>query len=151
MALSGQQFEMTELIKLINHVVISNYDKLNASDAAFHREKEISDEDVLKELDDLIQQRPEFRKHIRLDDDTAESRSLLSSRPKLKNQAVQQEINTKDARLIVLEMLRAFRIELLAGKMLIENESDSPGKNNNDLIRIEKAIHDISQLILHYQ
>ncbi|MDP1779494.1 MAG: hypothetical protein Q8K73_04395, partial [Anaerolineales bacterium] len=151
LALSGQQFEMTELIKLINHVVISNYDKLNASDAAFHREKEISDEDVLKELDDLIQQRPEFRKHIRLDDDTAESRSLLSSRPKLKNQAIQQEINTKDARLIVLEMLRAFRIELLAGKMLIENESDSSGKNNNDLIRIEKAIHDISQLILHYQ
>ena len=151
LALSGQQFEMTELIKLINHVVISNYDKLNAPDSAFYREKEISDEDVLKELDDLIQQRPEFRKHIRLDDDTAESRSLLSSRPKLKNQAVQQEINTKDARLIALEMLRAFRIELLAGKMLIENESDSSGKNNNDLIRIEKAIHDISQLILHYQ
>lgn len=149
LALSRKQFELKEIIKLINHVVISNYDKLIASDASFYKDKEISNEKLLKELDELIRKRPEFRRHFHLDDDTAESRSSLSSRPQLKNQVVQQEINAKDARLIALEMLKAFRIELLAGKMLIENESDASGKNNNDLIKIEKALHNISQLTLH--
>ncbi len=150
MARSRKQFELTEIIKLINSVVISNYDKLMASRSSINKDKEISNEGLLEELGELIQQRPEFKKHIHLDDHTAESSSLLSSRPKLKNQVVQGETNKKDARLVALEILKAFRLELLAAKMLIENEGNSAEKNNNDLIKIEKALHDISQLTLHY-
>ncbi|MDO8754761.1 MAG: hypothetical protein Q7J80_12760 [Anaerolineales bacterium] len=151
LALTGKHFEVTEIIKLINHVIISNYDKLITSDVAAYMEKENSDEQILKELDQLIQQRPEFRKHIRLNDAAAESGNLPSPRPKLRNQSVQPKINPKDARLIALEMLREFRTELLAGKMLIENDNDPSGKNNDDLLRIETTLHNISQLTLHYR
>ncbi|MDP2776561.1 MAG: hypothetical protein Q8O48_02880, partial [Anaerolineales bacterium] len=150
MARSRKQFELTEIIKLINNVVISNYDKLMASRSSINKDKEISNEGLLEELGELIQQRPEFKKHIHLDDHTTESSGLLSSRPKLENQVAQGETNKKDAHLVALEILKAFRLELVAAKMLIENESNSAGKNNNDLIKIEKALYDISQLTLHY-
>ena len=41
-------------------------------------------------------------------------------------------------------MLNAFRKELRAGKLLIENENKPPEEKQADLARIEKALNNIS-------
>ncbi len=53
----------------------------------------------------------------------------------------------KNARGIALEILKAFRKEMIAGKSLIENENKPDNEKQDDLARIEKAILNISHLI----
>ena len=63
---------------------------------------------------------------------------------------MRDELNKKDANAIALEILKAFRKELLASKRLIENENRSPEENRSDLARIDKALYDISHLTNHW-
>lgn len=150
LARSRKQFELAEIIKLINNVVISNYDKSTASHPSSYWEEEVANREGLTEQDGLVRHRPELINQIHSEDhDKTEFSSPLSSRPEFKNQLAQQEINKK-ADTVALEILKAFRKELLAAKMLIENENNSSNDNDEDLIKIDKALHDVSHLTYHF-
>jgi hypothetical protein len=105
-----------EIAKLVNSVVIGNYEqKSNGS--------KYSDKDGQRITID-----PEIRRQFRLDD-----------------------VSKKDPNVIAIDILKAFRKELLNAKMLIENENNrSPVDKRTDLINIEKALYNINFLTIHW-
>jgi hypothetical protein len=63
----------------------------------------------------------------------------------LRRQLLQQGSQKKDSnKAIAQEMLNAFRKELRAGRLLIENENKPLEEKQADLARIDKALHNIS-------
>lgn len=79
-----------------------------------------------------------------------ELESLLASYPNLISRRSVQHESKKDALTVALEILKAFRKELLAGKQSIENDTRPTPEKQAELERIEKALHDISHLTSHY-
>jgi len=118
---SKKTHEIAEIIKLINSVVIDNYEK----GIAPHKGK-----DVEKELQELG--------------------AILVMNPELKTQFAQRDTGKKDALTIAQEMLKTFRKELIAAKALIENDSRAPEAKHVELIKIEKTLYDITYLTNHW-
>ncbi len=119
---SKKRHEMEEIIKLVDNVIIRNYDRPSGMRGSLYKDKELE-----KELE-----------------------SLIALHPELKHQLLQRETSKKDATVIAQEILKAFRKELLAGKALIENDNRPPEEKQDELARIEKALSDISHLTHHW-
>lgn len=122
---SKKQHEMDELLRMINQVINANYEKDTAISTVTGKE--------LNEIEKLIRENPE-----------------LVSNPNFARQFLQQKAGKKDANTIALEMLKAFRKELLAAKALIEKENRSSVEKQAELALIEKALRDISHNTSHY-
>ena len=119
---SKKHHEMEEIIKLVDSVIIRNYEKQSGTRSTFYKDKELD-----KELE-----------------------SLIALKPELKGQLIQRETSKKDATVIAQEILKAFRKELLAGKLLIENDTRPLAEKQDELAKIEKALFDISHLTHHW-
>lgn len=152
---SKKRHQTAEIVSLIDHVVISNFERASSSRSSSSwasRDKEISNKEVLKQIESLIAQRPDLKEHFILDDESNNDieATLASFRPEIKNQIMQQATSKKDAANTAREILKAFRKELINAKDLIEKENRSPAEKNADLARINKALYDINQLTFHY-
>ncbi|MBI3162922.1 MAG: hypothetical protein HYZ23_10440 [Chloroflexi bacterium] len=123
---SKKAYETKEIIKLIENVVIRNYEKPagRGSFASFTKEK-----DWEKEEDEFWAENPDLVKP------TVERR---------------RETGSKDAMPIAKEILKAFRKELLAGKTLIQNDSRPAYEKEEELVQIQKSLHDIDYIIMHW-
>jgi len=115
---SRKKRETTEIFNLVDAIVIKNYEKSTTPPP------KISNREFEKLLDTDIEAVASFRR-----------------------QALQQGSQQKrDSKTIALEMLNAFRKELRAGKLLIENENKLQDEKQADLARIDKALTNISHL-----
>ncbi len=112
---SRKKHELTEVLSLIQDVIITNYEKNNFT--------KLSD----KEME-----------------------TLNSIGPEATRQFVRAKMSEKDTSLIALDILKAFRKELLAAKRLIEIENRAPDENQSELARIDKALQDIAYLTNHW-
>jgi len=112
---------MIEVVKLIDNVVIANYEKGHQP----HKGR-----DVEKDLHELG--------------------AILVMNPELKTQFAQRDVSKKDALSIAQEILKSFRKEMIAAKALIENDSRSLEEKQAELAQIEKALYDISYLTHHW-
>jgi hypothetical protein len=108
--------EMLEILKLVDNVVVRNFDKKTDF-------RKLSNDELSK----LIDTNPE---------------AALQYKHQL--QRHQTGSQKKNPRIVAQEMLNAFRVELRAGKLLIENDNRTPDEKQADLARIEKALNDIS-------
>lgn len=120
---SRRQYEMIEIIKMINNVIIKNFESNSKS--------------TDKEVDDLIKANPELIADPEL------ARKYFQRAPK-KTDAF------KDTKSAAQEMLNAFRRELRAARQLIENDGKMTSEKQNELAKIEKALYDISYLTNHW-
>jgi hypothetical protein len=121
---SRKKHEMDEILQLVNNVVIANFGKPTTTGRITTKE--------MRELEQLV---------------TA-NREIVDSR--YARQLMEQNAGKRDAHSIALEILKAFRKELLAGKQSIENDSRPPLEKQAELERIQKALNDISHLTHHY-
>jgi hypothetical protein len=151
---SKKRHETAEIVNLIDHVVISNFERASSGrGSSSWKEKDISNKEILKQIENMISQRPELKDQFFLDDDEDGEdleKTLASFRPEIKNQIVQQETSKKDAANTAREILKAFRKELINGKALIEKENRPEAEKQADLSRINKALYDIEHLTFHY-
>ena len=108
--------EMEEILKLVDTVIVRNFDKK----ADFRK---MSNEEFNKMMDTNPEAALEYRHQLQLN---------------------QQSGQKKNPKTVAQEMLHAFRMELRAGKLLIEKENKPPTEKQADLDRIEKALNDIS-------
>jgi hypothetical protein len=115
---SRKKHEMEEILKLVDNVIVKNFDKK----ADFQK---LSNEELSKLVDTNPAAALEYRKQL---------------------QQHQQGTQKKNPRLVAKEMLNAFRMELRGAKSLIENESKKSEETAADLANIQKALYDISQL-----
>jgi hypothetical protein len=120
---SKRRHEVAETADLVNNIVIKNYEK------SITPPRKLSN----KEMENLYAISQEAYAQYR--------RQLLEQRG---NQG------QKDPKTVALEILKAFRKELIAGKSLIEIESKAPDEKQADLDRIGKAIQNISHLTDHW-
>ena len=123
---SGKRHEMEEIASLVESVIIANYEKT----------------EVVISNKSLAQRRSDLK-------EMGELEALLAINPGIKNRFV-PESNKKDATAIAVEMLKAFRMELLAGRMLIEKENGPELEKEFELAKLDKALHDISHLTSHW-
>lgn len=129
---SGRRFETREIINLVNNVVLTNYDKVISTRSSSNKDRESS----IKELENELKALKELESRVSFDD--------------IKKEFLQQDAGKKDAKTIANEMLKAFRKELIAGQAKIKNDSRPMEEKQAELAAIEKALHNISQLIPHY-
>lgn len=122
---SKKQHEMDELQKMINSVIISNFERTISSSKV--TDKEVDEFDTLIKADPALIRNPNFAR-----------------------QYLQHAANKKGAHTITSDILKAFRKELLAAKVLIEKENRSSFEKQNELAVIDKALRDISHNISHY-
>ena len=115
---SKKKHEMEEILKLVENVVIRNFDKRAAM-------RKLSND----ELEKLMEIDPE---------------AVIEYQLQLQQQ--HQGGQKKNPRAVAQEMLNAFRVELRGAKSLIENESRPLEEKIADLNNIEKALHNISRL-----
>ena len=113
---SRKQHEMEEILKLVENVVVRNFDK------KVDFRKLPNDE-----LEKLIDTNPA---------------AALEYRQQMHQMGGQR----KNPRAVAQEMLNAFRVELRAAKSLIENENKPLEEKKADLANIEKALQNISRL-----
>ncbi len=119
---SKKRHETEEMLKLIENVVIRNYERSGGSRTSYYK-----DRDAEKEFE-----------------------AFIAANPDLKGQLLKGESVRKDAAAVAQEILKAFRKELLAGKLLIENENKPNDEKEADLVKIEKALFDISHITHHW-
>ncbi len=115
---SRKKNEMEEILKLVDNVVVRNFDKK----AEFRK---LSNEELSKLMDTNPEAALEYKHQL---------------------QKYQQGSQKKNPRVVAQEMLNAFRVELRAGRLLIENENKPLAEKQGDLARIDKALNDISHL-----
>ena len=118
---SKKRHEMEEITKLVDSVIIRNFEKTEGR-SSFSRDKVLD-----KELE-----------------------AFITLNPDLKSQLIQRETSKKDASAVAQEILKAFRKELLAGRVLIENDHRPPTEKLDELAKIDKALFDISHLTHHW-
>ena len=119
---SRKKREMEEILKLVENVVIRNFDKRTGV-------PKLSNDDLNK----LIDTNPEA---------ALEYQYLLHQQ--------QQGGQKKNPRAVAQEMLNAFRMELRGARSLIENEHKPLEEKTADLANIDKALYNISQLTPHW-
>lgn len=122
---ASRKLEIEEFLRLLDSIIFSNYEK--AAPAARLTEKE------LQEIEKLIKESPEvafttsFARRIRT-----------------------QPAGKADAQTIALEILKAFRRELLSAKNLLEKDNKFSLEEQERLAKINKALRDISHHAAHY-
>ncbi|NWF64396.1 MAG: hypothetical protein HXY38_08835 [Chloroflexi bacterium] len=121
---SSKRFEMQAFIDLVEAVIVNSYTRANTSGSRKLSEKEYLE--LLKMLED----NPDITTNSKY-------QQLFSYNAAAK----------KDANTIALDILKAFRRELIAAKVLIEKENRAPIERQVELARIEKALRDIDHHI----
>lgn len=122
---SRKEHETNELLKLVNEVILDNFESTGKS-RKFSRSE-------IKELEQLAAANPDI-----VD-------------PQFARQLIQDHADEKkDAFSIAVEILRAFRKELIAGRQSIISDPRPPQEKQIDIERIDKALYNISQLTFHY-
>ena len=110
-----KKYELEEIVKLVNDVVIANYEPKNP--AGKYNEKDAQ---------------------------------KLVFEPELRRELMLEESRKRDPVLIAIEILKAFRKELIAAKMLIENDSKAEVEKRAELANLEKALNNINFLTNHW-
>ncbi len=128
---SKKKHEMDELMQLVTSVVIENFDNFDNYNKNSMRRKSSNRE--LKDLEQLIAARPDIV-------DPALARQFI----------LDQASDKKDAHAIAVEILKAFRKELLAGRESIRIDTRPIQQKQADIECIDKALRDISHLTFHY-
>lgn len=123
---SKKKHEMEKLLELVTDVVIDNYEKTTMPRKISSREMKELEQQLIAANPDIID--PQFARQLILE----------------------HASDKKDSFSIAVEILRAFRKELLAGKQSIENDTRPMQEKQVEIDRIEKALHDISHLTFHY-
>ncbi len=119
---AGKQHQMQALLEIINSVIISNYSKSGGRG-------KLTNKDVLT-LMKIADENPEINSSSLLRDEDSSYR--------------------RDAAAVALEILKAFRRELIVAQDLIKKENRSPIEKQTELDRITKALHDIDDHVFHY-
>jgi hypothetical protein len=125
---SKKQHEMEEIVKLINDVVIDNFE---GSSSASRRMTE-------KEVAELIDTNPQLISNPEL------------ARKFVLRESAKKDEPVKDTKSAAQEMLNAFRKELRAAKQLIEQDGRAVQAKQDELAKIDKALYDISYLTNHW-
>jgi hypothetical protein len=136
---SKKVHEKAEIMTLINNIVIANYERRVISSPSAYRSKESSskelDKEIQKEWDAIMALNPDLKNEYQSD---------------FKKQFVPRDGIKKDALSIAQEILKAFRTELIAAKLLIEADSRSLEEKQPELAKIEKALYDVSYHTHHW-
>ena len=109
---SKKQHEMEEIIKLVDSVIIRNYEKPSGGRTSFYKDKELE-----KELEPHCAQ-PRIQRPV----------------------APAGEAGKKDATAIAQEMLKAFRKELLAGKIADRKRQQTAGRETRRACQHRKGV-----------
>ena len=117
---SGKMHEMQEIMHLVQNVIISNYE------SATSRKSDVKD---IEKLQQLIKDRPELMKD-----------------PQFTQLIVKQTSTTKNPAVVAADLIKAFRKELLAGRILVLRENKPDNEKEADLEKINKALEAISIL-----
>ena len=136
--------ETAEIVRLINSVIIANYEKNSYRSNTYYKGKEASMKDMekeyLQEWEAFVAMNPDLK------DDLKEE-----YKNDFKSQFLQQrDASKKDVRSVAQEILRSFRKELINAKALIEKDSRPLEVKQPELAKIEKALYDISYLTNHW-
>jgi hypothetical protein len=109
--------------------------------------KEHEVKEILKLVENVVirsyEKKPDFRRYTE-----DELKNMVDKDPKAVLEYRKQLLGEakRDSRVIALEMLNAFRMELRVAHEWIKKENKPLEEKSIDLINIEKAIYDISQL-----
>jgi hypothetical protein len=122
---SAKKHEMDGIIELVNSVIISNFEKTTESRKLSERE--------IRDLAQMIDNNPE-----------------VASTPYLFRQFTQHSASKRDANTIALEILRAFRKELVAASDLIQKENKPKEEIRSEIEKIERVLREIDQHIFRY-
>lgn len=125
---ASNKYEIKELTELVNNVIISNYSKSGSSGSS----RKLSEKEYV-ELAKII-----------------EENSDIAFSPMLQQRFSHNAANKRDAHTIALDILKAFRRELVAARELIEKENRSPVEKQMEIAGITKALKDIDFHIFHY-
>lgn len=125
---SAKRHEMQELIDLVNHVIIANYNKSSSSGSS----RRLSEKEYL-ELAKIIEDNPD-----------------IAYSPMMQQRFSSNAASKRDANTVALEILRAFRREFIAARELIQKENRSPVEKQAEITRINKALYDIDYHVFHY-
>lgn len=117
--------ELNFLIELVNAVIIMNFDR------PYTPSVRLTDKDI-DELTKIFEKSSEVIPPLNI-------RKQLS-----------QQGSKRDAHTVAVDILRAFRRELMAARELILKEPLSPIEIQADIAKIDKAIHDIRINTAHY-
>jgi hypothetical protein len=120
---SRKKHEMEEILKLVDSVIIRNFEKSPTGNSKLDKEFKA----LLKDSPDLL------------------------DNPAFSRQNLQQEMQKKDTRSIAMEILNAFRRELRAGKELIEKNRSLSEEKIAEINSIEKALFNITHLTTQSQ
>lgn len=125
---SSKQYELKEIVELVTNVILINYSKSPSSSSS----RRLSD----KELDDLAK--------------LIDSNPEIAVNPYMMRQVSHQAAAKKDTHTVALEILKAFRKELIVAKELIQKENRSSIDKQAEIARIDKALRDINHHVYHY-
>ena len=125
---SSKQHELKEIVELVTNVILINYSKAPSSSSS----RKLSD----RELDDLAK--------------LIDSNPEIAVNPYMMRQFSHQAATKKDAQSVALEILKAFRKELIVAKELIQKENRSSIEKQVEIARIDKALRDIDHHVFHY-
>lgn len=125
---SAKRHEMQELIDLVNHVIIANYNKSSSSGSS----RRLSEKEYL-ELAKIIEDNPD-----------------IAYSPMMQQRFSSNAASKRDANTVALEILRAFRREFIAARELIQKENRSPVEKQAEIAKINKALYDIDYHVFHY-
>jgi len=122
---AGKQYEMQELIDIVNTVVIGGYGKSSGN-------RKLSNKEYL-ELMKMVEENPDIEPNAMFSDSFS-----------------QDAASKRDTNSNALEILKAFRNEFIAARDLIEKENRSFVEKQAELARIDKALRDINDHLFHY-
>lgn len=122
---AGARLETQGLMDIINSVVGGYFNKTGGS-------RKLSD----KEYADLM-------KYI-------EGNQEIALSPPLQQRSASNAFSKRDAHTIALDILKAFRRELIAGRDLIEKEARSSIEKQAEIAKIDKAVKDIERHLFHF-
>jgi hypothetical protein len=125
---AAKRYEMKELMDLVNHVVISNYSRSGSSGSS----RKLSEKEYL-ELAKIIGENPE-----------------IGFSPMLQQRFSHNAASKRDTHTVALDILKAFRRELIAAREMIEKENRSSVEKQAEIGKIEKALRDIDFHVFHY-
>ena len=125
---TAKQHEMKELMELVNNVIVSNYSRSGSSSSS----RRLSEKEYM-----------ELAKYI---DDNPE----IAVNPMFQQRFSQNAASKRDAHSVALDILKAFRRELIAARELIEKENRPTIDKQAEIAQIDKALRDIDYHVFHY-
>lgn len=129
---SGKRHEMKELMELVNNVIVGNFNKGSSASSS----RKLSEKEYL-ELAKILEDNP----------DIAHSPMLQQ---RFSFNAAANVALKRDAHVLALEILKAFRREFIVARELIEKETRSSVEKQAEIARIDKALRDIDFHVYHY-